>query len=225
MERKNTQMAASQNAVSQDEGDKTAKLGLWVGMGIAAIATVGVLALAFYTEYKANQSAENSNNTALVQEELSAHGMSNQDEAELIATEMTQIQIQGMEAPADEENMTIAHSASETAQDDQMQDINPTPRIYLTQNDNVASFYFDPNRIDLDEETKPVINEIVASIKSGKKAAILGYIGNTKNTTLNQQRIESVRQALLNAGATEDSIVIEQPENPDDKQRVEVILR
>ena len=93
----------TQNSNPKNETDSITKIGLWLGIGAASIATIVVLGLAFYTHYQAKQTdlaEENAASQTL--SEFSGSVPLSENEAAQIATQITDLQVQGMIAPADE---------------------------------------------------------------------------------------------------------------------------
>lgn len=241
--------------VAKEDEDQAVRVGLWFGLGVAAIVTVGVLALAFYTDYKENQ--KDNQDMAEVQIASMAHSSipNSETEAALIASEAMNAQLQGMIAPADEYKENEAENAanivasipvlpaktSEEANDGKLSSNNATQTekeidgAKVVVQDGVVKFYFESAKSDLAKQANEALKDVVAGVKVGRQAVISGYTDPTGNAQLNEQlskeRAYKVRDALLAAGVPESAIVMERPENNTgtgnkaEARRVEVILR
>lgn len=99
----------SHNVASNPKGDR---LGLWVGLGTAALTAIGVVGLAIYTDYKENAGTQTSSASAVVEQMPSTVPIS-QAQAENIATATSDQQVQGMTAPSDEEPSGAVFAASQ----------------------------------------------------------------------------------------------------------------
>lgn len=88
------------NVEPQNKGDR---VGLWVGLGAAALTAIGVVGLAIYTDYKENNQEQLAASSIVSEQEPSTVPTS-QAQAESIATQTSDQQVQGMTAPSDEED-------------------------------------------------------------------------------------------------------------------------
>lgn len=104
----NTENNSNSNVATNNKGER---LGLWVGLGAAALTAIGVVGLAIYTDYKENNGAQAASGVAQVAESPSSIPTS-EAQAASIAAHNSDVQVQGMDAPADEEP-TIVGIASE----------------------------------------------------------------------------------------------------------------
>lgn len=217
--------------------NRTERLGLWWGLGAAALVSVGVLALALYTSHqdeKAGQPAAASH--------AHAHGAvpGSEHEAASAALLSSEAQSQGMTAPAEMPAASEALPASGAAASSPAAAIlagnaaaDDGARIVV--DNGIVKFYFASGKSDLAEGSPEALQDVVAGVRQGKQAVISGYADHTGNAAQNEQlskeRAFKVRDALLAAGVPESSIVMEKPQNhtgSGDKaeaRRVEVVLR
>jgi K(+)-stimulated pyrophosphate-energized sodium pump len=97
----------------------------------------------------------------------------------------------------------------------------------------VVKFYFASGKAELANGAAPVLAEVIAGVKAGKKAVISGYHDASgdpaKNAELAKQRAIAAADALKAAGVAEDKIELKKPEQINagtaaDARRVEVKL-
>lgn len=219
--------------------NKTERLGLWFGLTTAALATLFVLALAFYNYYQDNKSA----NEALAVTEITGEVRINENEVASMALVNGEEQAKGMTAPADS-GTDEQHTASDVA----VASVPAHPAtVILADNDvgvdeakvvvenGVVKFYFASGKAELADNVLNSLKEIVQGVKEGRKAVVSGFAdssGNAElNTRLSKERAFKVRDALLAAGIPESSIEMKKPENSigsgakDEARRVEVVLQ
>lgn len=87
--------------------NQTERVGLWVGLGVAAVAAVGVLALAFYTDYTEKNKTEivaASETSEHQQPEIVSSIPISEAQAASLAAAATEKQINGMDAPAEDDD-------------------------------------------------------------------------------------------------------------------------
>lgn len=93
---------------SSNEQDNTQRVGLWVGLGAAAVAAVGVLSLAFYTNYQENKpqgqesEAVAASNASWQQPEIISSIPTSEAQAASLALANSASQMHGMTAPAED---------------------------------------------------------------------------------------------------------------------------
>lgn len=241
----------NQNNVSNEQ-DQTQRVGLWVGLGVAALTALGVLGLAFYTNYqegKPNQEqsiANSASSNGSQQPEIVSSVPATEAQAASLAVANSDQQINGMTAPA-EENDDDTHAASDVAiAASQIQAASqvasapaaPSPAQTILANETAASqtqvieengvvkFTFATGKSDVAANTLQALNGVVDGVKNGQKAVILSYAGVEANERLAKERAFAVRSVLLAAGVPESSIEIKEPATADnDSRRVEVVLQ
>lgn len=114
-----TQNSNNHSTNTPNTPDPTERVGLWVGLGMAAVAAVGVLALAFYFDYKENNKAEvvaASETNEYQQPEIISSIPTSEAQAASLAVAATEKQVKGMDAPA-EDDSSISASEVATASD------------------------------------------------------------------------------------------------------------
>lgn len=242
MENQNEQQKKRHAAavVAQDENNQTQRIGLWVGLGAAAAATVGVLALAFYTDYQANKKPEAEKDVVAIEETIGTVPAS-QAQAEQIALANGEVQSKGMDAPAEvAASEPVATVASETVASSPAQVILAENNIGADEakvivENGVVKFYFASGKSELADNVIRSLKDVVDGVKAGKKAVVSGFADSTGDVALNErlskERAFKVRDALLAAGIPESSIEMKKPENTtgsgakDEARRVEVVLQ
>ncbi|XXQ67243.1 OmpA family protein [Neisseriaceae bacterium B1] len=225
--------------VAQNEGNQTERVGMWIGLGAAAAATVGVLALAFYTDYQANNKPEAAQEVIVIEETVSVVPAS-QAEAERIALASSEAQSQGMDAPAEVVSEPVATVAPETVASTPAQVILAENNIDADEakvivGNGIVKFYFASGKSELADNVIRSLKDVVNGVKAGKKAVVSGFADNTGDVALNErlskERAFKVRDALLAAGIPESSIEMKKPQNTtgsgakDEARRVEVVLQ
>lgn len=90
------------NAHNVGTSPKGERFGLWVGLGAATLTAIGVVSLAIYTDYQENNRSEVVAASAAAEQAPSTIPTS-QAQAESIAAQTSDQQVQGMTAPSDEE--------------------------------------------------------------------------------------------------------------------------
>ena len=97
----------------------------------------------------------------------------------------------------------------------------------------VVRFFFATGKADIASGADTALADVVAGIKSGKKAVISGYVDSTgnadQNAELAKQRAFAVRDQLKALGAAAEQIELKEPENIEagsggQARRVEVSL-
>lgn len=225
---------------AQDEGKQTERVGLWIGLGAAAAATVGVLALAFYTDYQENKKPEEAQEVIVIEETVSVVP-ANQAEAERIALANSEAQSQGMDAPAEIASEPVAEVAStpivaSTPAEVILADNNiGTDEAKVIVDNGVVKFYFASGKSELADNVIRSLKDVVDGVKAGRKVVVSGYADSTGDVALNErlskERAFKVRDALLAAGIPESSIEMQKPQNTtgsgakDEARRVEVVLQ
>lgn len=246
MENQNEQQQKRRTAavVAQDDGNQTERFGLWVGLGAAAIATIGVLALAFYTDYQANKKPEVAQEITVNEAHVGTVPAS-QAEAEHIALANSETQSKGMDAPqettddtAETEQTTATQLASEPASSPVATDSTSShiaaDEAQVVVEQGIVKFYFASGKSDLADNILPSLTEVVQGAKAGKKVVVSGFADSTGNAALNEhlskERAFKVRAALVAAGIPENRIEMRKPQNTtgsgakDEARRVEVVL-
>lgn len=219
--------------------NKTERLGLWFGLTTAALATLFVLAVAFYNYYQDNKSA----NEASAVTEIASEVRVNENEAASMALATGEEQAKGMTAPA-ENGTDEQHAASDVA----VASMPAHPAaVILADNgvgadeakvvveNGVVKFYFASGKAELADNVLNSLKEVVQGVKEGRKAVVSGFTDSSGNAELNarlsKERAFKVRDALLAAGIPESSIEMKKPENStgsgnkDEARRVEVVLQ
>ncbi len=95
----NTEKNSNSNVATNNKGER---VGLWVGLGAAALTAIGVVGLAIYTDYKESNGVQAASGVSQVAESPSSIPTS-EAHAASIAAQNSDVQVQGMEAPSDEE--------------------------------------------------------------------------------------------------------------------------
>lgn len=95
----NTEKNSNNNVATNNKGER---VGLWVGLGAAALTAIGVVGLAIYTDYKESNGTQTASGVSQVAESPSSIPTS-EAHAASIAAQNSDVQVQGMEAPSDEE--------------------------------------------------------------------------------------------------------------------------
>lgn len=96
----NTEKNSNSNFATNNKGER---VGLWVGLGAAALTAIGVVGLAIYTDYKESNGAQAASGVAQVAEQSPSSIPTSEAHAASIAAQNSDVQVQGMEAPSDEE--------------------------------------------------------------------------------------------------------------------------
>ncbi len=96
----NTEKNSNSNVATNNKGER---VGLWVGLGAAALTAIGVVGLAIYTDYKESNGAQAASGVAQVAEQSPSSIPTSEAHAASIAAQNSDVQVQGMEAPSDEE--------------------------------------------------------------------------------------------------------------------------
>ena len=96
----NTENNSNNNVATNNKGER---VGLWVGLGAAALTAIGVVGLAIYTDYKENNGAQAASGVAQVAEQSPSSIPTSEAHAASIAAQNSDVQVQGMDAPSDEE--------------------------------------------------------------------------------------------------------------------------
>ncbi|MDO4433565.1 MAG: OmpA family protein [Alysiella sp.] len=233
----NEKIHLATNTVSSETSDNGTRVGLWVGLSAAAIATVGVLALAFYTDYQANKKAKESPSVGVSETTLhiqTSHILpANEQEAASMALVISETQSNGMTAPADEaiQNIlpaqTIITPIETTPIADNQADV-------IVEN-GVVKFYFALGKSELGGDILAALNDINTGVKAGRKVVVSGYTDNTGDTQTNEllskERAFKVRDALIAAGIPADQIEMQKPQittgsgSQSEARRVEVVLQ
>lgn len=251
-------MSTQNQKNSPNTPDQTERVGLWVGLGAAAVVAVGVLALAFYTDYKENNKTETvaaSEASGHQQPEIVSSVPTSEAQAASLAAAATEKQINGMDAPAEDDDSI---SASEVAVASQVvaasapvaasQAVAPTvqaaslaasspahailanetaaEQTQVTTENGTVKFTFATGKSDVAANTLQALNGVVEGVKAGKKAVILSYAGVEANERLAKERAFAVRSVLLAAGVPESNIEVKEPTTvANDSRRVEVVLQ
>lgn len=100
----NTEKNSNNNVATNNKGER---VGLWVGLGAAALTAIGVVGLAIYTDYKESNGTQTASGVSQVAESPSSIPTS-EAHAASIAAQNSDVQVQGMEAPSDEEPAIVA---------------------------------------------------------------------------------------------------------------------
>jgi outer membrane protein OmpA-like peptidoglycan-associated protein len=81
----------------------------------------------------------------------------------------------------------------------------------------VVKFFFASGKAELAKDGVAALKDVVAGVKAGKKAVISGYVDNTgdpeKNKQVAKERAFAVRDLLKIAGVSEESVVLQKPED------------
>lgn len=100
----NTENNSNSNVTAKGE-----RVGLWVGLGAAALTAIGVVGLAIYTDYKESNGANAAaSNAAHIAEQAPSSIPTSEAQAASMAVQMSASQVQGMIAPSDEEPVGVA---------------------------------------------------------------------------------------------------------------------
>lgn len=100
----NTENNSNSNVTAKGE-----RVGLWVGLGAAALTAIGVVGLAIYTDYKEKDAANSAvSNAAQIAEQAPSSIPTSEAQAASMAVQMSASQVQGMIAPSDEEPVNVA---------------------------------------------------------------------------------------------------------------------
>lgn len=217
-------------AAVEDLNNPTERIGLWVGLGTAALATVGVLALAFYTEYQTTKQTT-TKQTVLIEETISVVPAS-ESQAEQVAFHNGEQQAQGMIAPA--ETAPIHESIVMNESHLVVHPVAEHDAKVLVEN-GVVKFYFATAKAELPDDVMSSLKDVVKGVHAGKKAVVSGFADSTGdeefNERLSKERAFKVRSALLAAGVPSSSIEMQKPQNitgsgaKDEARRVEVVLK
>lgn len=240
---------------SSDNNNNTERFGLWVGVGAAVVAAVGVLGLAFYTEYQATQpqdSASAVQATSAPQTQASqlpeiitpSSIPTSETQAASIAVATSDSQINGMTAPSDDDENEAqaasqavqAKTASEAvAASSPAQTILAEERAIQAQSKVFAqvdsvSFVFAQNSSDLPNNSLDTLNSLLKNGKDdSKKIAIISYQQNADETKLSNERALAIRNVLLAMGIPDSHIEVkaptQAPEQQNDGVQVKVVLQ
>ncbi|MFC3873523.1 OmpA family protein [Neisseria musculi] len=217
--------------MSDNNGHKEQRIGLWITGGAAALSVLSVL---FYAVWGwENGRIEGSPGygqeaSAVVVEETvaaaSAPEMQDFETSEVLAAE-----------PAAEAESGAA--ASGTAAEQILADTETVAAGEGAQavvENGVVKFYFATGKADLAANAEEALKDVLDGAKEGKKAVISGFhdaTGNrAKNEELSKKRAFAVRDALLGLGVPESQIEMRKPENATgsgnnaEARRVEVVL-
>lgn len=219
--------------------NRTERFGLWWGLGVAGVATVGVLALALYTSYQEEGGGKQEAASAPSAHQHHGAVPSSEQAAASAALLNSETQSQGMTAPAQTASATetaaAASSASSPAAAILAGNAAADDGARILVENGIVKFYFASGKSELADGSPEALKEVVEGVRNGKQAVVSGYADHTGNAAQNEQlskeRAFKVRDALLAAGVPESSIVMEKPQNhtgSGDKaeaRRVEVVLR
>ncbi|MBF0803246.1 MULTISPECIES: OmpA family protein [unclassified Neisseria] len=217
--------------MSDNNGHKEQRIGLWIAGSAAALSVLSVL---FYAVWGwENGRIEGSPGygqeaSAVVVEETvaaaSAPEMQDFETSEVLAAE-----------PAGEAESGAA--ASGTAAEQILADTQTAAAGEGAQavvENGVVKFYFATGKADLAANAEEALKDVLDGAKEGKKAVISGFhdaTGNrAKNEELSKKRAFAVRDALLGLGVPESQIEMRKPENATgsgnnaEARRVEVVL-
>ncbi|UOP05572.1 OmpA family protein [Conchiformibius kuhniae] len=222
--------------------DKTARVGMWVSLSAAAVATVGILILAFYTHHQDQQSLVVAEPVPAAASEAAPSVIPvSEAQAASIAAATSDEQSKGMTAPSDVETVVAPETAPASAiasapaaplAADPAQAILANEHAVRAETQVVATgnsvqFYFAKGKADMAANTLTVLQAVVEGVKAGKKAVIVSYADDESNANLTKERASAVRTVLLAAGVPESSIEIKDPVTAADRdgRRVEVVLQ
>lgn len=232
-EQKKHQPATAAAGPSEQNG--TERIGLWTGFTVAGLATAGVLALAFYTDYKDRHAAEQADAAVISRGETMEIQTvpDSEQQAALAAVDASERQVQGMTAPADENEAASAESFSPAQAVLADENAEAAEARVIVEN-GVVKLYFATGKADLAVGAQDALKPIAEGAAAGRKAVISGYTDSTgnaeTNAKLSKERAFAVRDALLAAGVPEGSIELRKPASDtgsgskDEARRVEVVL-
>lgn len=205
-----------------DEENKEQRLAFWLPGAAVALTTAAVLFFSVWG-WQTGRIDGSKNATA---SEASAASSNNSANTVTAAAAGTAVATQHVAAnPASSPATATASSASAT-------DENDVAKVVVE--NGIVKFYFATGKADLAQGANDALKDVIAGIKSGKKAVISGYHDETgnkaQNAELSKQRAFAVRDALLAAGVPQAQIELREPKNTEgsgskaEARRVEVIL-
>lgn len=235
-------MEKKSNNINPPVTQKGDRLGLWVGLGAAALTALGVVGLAIYTDYQESQKSTLTSDVTVASEQTPSSIPVTETQAASIATNTSNIQIKGMTAPSDVGDETVAMAshivmasnvatspvvaASSTAKAILAADGEQQEQSKVVVENDVVRFYFAIGKADVTANTLEALKGVVEGVKAGKKAVILTYSNVESNERLARDRALAVRSVLLAAGIPDSSIEVGNPTaESSDSRRVEVVLR
>lgn len=219
---------------TQDDEHNTERAGLWVGLGAAAVVSIGVLALALYTDYQENKPAAPNTQAPVV---IAGSVPVDENSAANVAIANSDNQVQGMTAPAEDHVSTpttvVPEATNSPAATIIGQDVATDAKVIIEH--GVVKFYFASGKADLAANANEALRYVVSGVQAGKKAVVSGYADSTGDVELNEllskARAFNVRDALLTAGVPESHIIMQKPQSTtgsgakDEARRVEVVLQ
>lgn len=221
-----------------DNSNQIERIGLWVGLGLAALTTIGVLSLSFYINYKGAHTDQSDAQASAVAASQQGAIPASEAEAASMALTATKQQSQGMTAPADENTAASGAetaTASTPAQSILAEQAAADAAAKVVVENGVVKFYFASGKAELAPNSQDALKGVVEGVHAGKKAVVSGYTDSSGNAELNaklsKERAFAVRDALLSAGVPESSIEMKKPESSTgsgdktEARRVEVVLQ
>lgn len=249
-----TEKKGKPSVPTTENTDKNNRIGLWVSMSAAAVAAVGVLAVAFYMDSGEHEPAAATETVQAASESSAPSSIpTSEGQAASMAAALSDQQSQGMTAPSDvgDENETAsaaaasaasavqppAEGASAAASAPAAAASSPAAAILAHEtavhsaakaestSDGHVRFYFARGKADLAADTLEALKGVVEGVKTGKKAVILSHADAESNASLIKERASAVRSVLLAAGVPGSSIEIKEPASGNgDGRLVEVQL-
>lgn len=205
--------------MSDNDGNKEQRVGLWIAGGAAALSVLVILFYAVYGWETGKIEGSPAYGQTEVEADISGSGV------EVIGAEAASLA--AAPAASNPAEIVILEAGQQAAAE-------MTGANAVVEN-GIVKFYFATGKADLAANTEEALQEVLAGTKEGRKAVISGYNDSTGNAAANEalskQRAFAVRNALLGFGVPENQIELRKPENTEaglgnnaEARRVEVFL-